>query len=591
MSRRPSGLVAGLVGGAVAAGLGLGLFAVLATVLWITSPYPDSGPGAALHVAAALWLLAHGADLVRVDTLSGVPAPVGVTPLLLLALPVWLVHRAARDAVDGDDEGAPAVPVSGGTAWAGVVLGYLTVGGAALLYAVGGDLRPSWRWTVALLPLLAMGAAASGVWTAYGRPRHPVDGVLARVPRRVRRRLLGAAARERFAAAVRGAGAGIVAYGGGGALLVAVSLVWHGGATRTAFLQLTEGLSGRFAVLLLCLALVPNAAVWGAAYALGPGFCLGVGRVTSPLAAAPAPLLPPFPLLAAVPGEGAGTPLRWAVLAVPVLSGMTVGWFVAGVAAPRGGDRTAAWRPGRTVTATVLAALLCATGMSALAAFAGGPLGVAALARFGPVWWQVGAATLLWTAAVAAPVAAGVRAWRCREPKKAPAPPSPAVAEPREPQEPKKPQESKRPKESKKPKKSKEPQESKKPKKPKEPKEPKEPKGPQPSQRTPTESQERRRWRVRRQPTEAEEGRSEPSDAVRADDTAPGRKRWRRRSVAGTPAADGQEKERDQARSQDEEAAEATPRTSRTAALAAWFGFARKHAHPDPERPDPPLTP
>ena len=88
----------------LAAGLGLGSFAVLVMVLWISSPYPDSGPGGALHVAAALWLLAHGAELVRTDTLSGAPAPVGITPLLLLALPVWLVHRAARDAADGGED-------------------------------------------------------------------------------------------------------------------------------------------------------------------------------------------------------------------------------------------------------------------------------------------------------------------------------------------------------------------------------------------------------------------------------------------------------------------------------------------------------
>ena len=76
-------------------------------VLWISSPYPDRGPGGALQVAAVLWLLAHGAELVRADTLSGVPAPVGVTPLLLLVLPVWLVHRAARDAAADGGDGAP----------------------------------------------------------------------------------------------------------------------------------------------------------------------------------------------------------------------------------------------------------------------------------------------------------------------------------------------------------------------------------------------------------------------------------------------------------------------------------------------------
>ncbi|NEB78773.1 hypothetical protein G3I40_26645, partial [Streptomyces sp. SID14478] len=110
---RSPGPAAGVFGGLVAAGLGLGACAVLVMVLWISSPYPDSGPGGALHTAAALWLLAHGAEVIRTDTLSGSPAPLGVTPLLLLALPVWLVHRAARDAAE-DTEGAEAAGVWGG---------------------------------------------------------------------------------------------------------------------------------------------------------------------------------------------------------------------------------------------------------------------------------------------------------------------------------------------------------------------------------------------------------------------------------------------------------------------------------------------
>lgn len=129
---RSPGLATCLFGGAVAAGLGLGSFAVLVMVLWISSPYPDSGPGGALHVAAAVWLIAHGTELIRTDTLSGVPAPVGVTPLLLVALPGWLVHRAARDAADPEGR-AMAVR----TAWCGVVGGYLLVGTAATLYAAG----------------------------------------------------------------------------------------------------------------------------------------------------------------------------------------------------------------------------------------------------------------------------------------------------------------------------------------------------------------------------------------------------------------------------------------------------------------------
>ncbi|MEV5340025.1 DUF6350 family protein, partial [Streptomyces sp. NPDC052676] len=205
---RTPGLAAGLLGGALAAGLGLGSFAMLVMMLWISSPYPDSGPGGALHVVAALWLLAHGAELVRADTLSGVPAPVGVTPLLLLALPAWLLHRAARDAVDGADgtDGAEKAggPVGARTAWAGVVLGYLTVGAGVALYAAGGALRPSWLWTGLSLPLVAVVASGAGVWTAYGRPRGPLGD--APVPGGLRRFLPGPERRpgkERSAIAAR----------------------------------------------------------------------------------------------------------------------------------------------------------------------------------------------------------------------------------------------------------------------------------------------------------------------------------------------------------------------------------------------------
>ena len=441
MRDRSPGLADALVGGAVAAGLGLASFALLVMMLWITSPYPDSGPGGALHVAAALWLLAHAAELVRTDTLAGVPAPVGVPPLLLLALPVWLLHRAARDAadgrtVDGDDGIDDAIEkvvdiavvagpplVSARTAWTGVVLGYLAVAAPAALYAAGGALRPSWVWTGVCVPLVAVVAAGAGVWSAYGRPGGPLRRLLGVLPVGVRPLVLGPEGRPGVTARAAAAGAAVLL--GGGALLVAVSLLVHGAAAQAALLRLTEGWSGRFAVLLLCAALLPNAAVWGAAYALGPGFALGAGHVVSPLSSAPAPFLPPFPLLAAVPEAGEGRLVHWVVAgAVPVAAGVVVGWVVAQAAASgeRGGTRPgggcgAVWPPGRTARAAAFAAVLCAAALAGLAALAGGPLGVTVLARFGPVWWQVGVAALAWLVLVAVPTAVIVRAWRCRAPE------------------------------------------------------------------------------------------------------------------------------------------------------------------------------
>ncbi|WP_307840639.1 DUF6350 family protein, partial [Streptomyces sp. G44] len=162
LSERPGdrspGLATCLAAGAVAAGLGLGSLAVLVIALWISSPYPDSGPDGALHIAASLWLLAHGTELVRPGTLSGASVPVGVTPLLLAALPAWLVYRAARDASDPEDHGHPA-----GTVWCGVVSGYLLVGAAAMLYAAGGELRRDLLDAALHLPVLGAGAAACGV--------------------------------------------------------------------------------------------------------------------------------------------------------------------------------------------------------------------------------------------------------------------------------------------------------------------------------------------------------------------------------------------------------------------------------------------
>ncbi|MEU1497420.1 DUF6350 family protein [Streptomyces sp. NPDC005732] len=410
MRRRSPGLAAGFLGGALAAGLGLGSLAVLVMMLWISSPYPDSGPGGALHVAAALWLLAHGVELARTDTLSGLPMPVGLTPLLLSVFPAWLLHRAARDAADAD------AGASGRAVWGGTVAGYLTLSAAAVLYTAGGELRPSWTWPVLCLPLLTASAAAAGVWTAYGHPRGPlpfrVGRALARrpLPAGVRRWALTGEPPAPWAgrwlgASVRAALAGTAVLVGGGALLVGVSLVWHGDLARESFQQLTAVWSGRFAVLLLCLALVPNAAVWGAAYGLGPGVVLGAGHVAGPLSAAgPGPVLPPFPLLAAVP-EGGG-PWSWAGAAVPVAAGVTVVWFLRKAAGAADGGED--WTRGRVVAGVGVAGVVCGLLMALLAGLAGGPLGVGALAHLGPVWWQVGGAVTVWTVGVGVPVGAAV---------------------------------------------------------------------------------------------------------------------------------------------------------------------------------------
>lgn len=406
---RSAVLAFALLRGAVAAGLGLGSIAVLVLVLWISSPTSDSSPGGALHAAAGLWLLAHGADLIRTGTLSGVPAPIGLVPLLLAVVPVWLVHRAARDLLV-PEEGRP-VPSAAG-AFVMVVTGYLLVGAAVAYYGWDGSLSvhpPSLLFPSAIV---VAGAAAAGVWTAAGRPVGPLPSW---APLSLHEALARGRFREHAGTAWRAAAAGVTVLLGGGALLVAVALVWHAHPAQQAFVQLSGDWAGRASVFLLALVLVPNAAVWGAAYGLGPGFALGTASTVTPLAFTGRPALPGFPLLAALPAAGPGTPLNWTAAAVPVAAGVTIAWFTVRRAAPAHAAPEGAWSLRETALTAALAAVGCGAGTAVLAAAAGGPLGTRALAEFGPVWWLTGAAALLWTALIGVPGALLFRSWRLRE--------------------------------------------------------------------------------------------------------------------------------------------------------------------------------
>jgi hypothetical protein len=386
-ARRSSDAATAFIGGAIAAGLGLGVIAVVVLSLWITSPYPDNGLDGALHVAADCWLLAHGTDLLRMETLSGEPAPVGVTPLLLTVLPVWLLHRA------GADSAAERAPLG----WA--VAGYLAVGGGAVLYTSYGPLRSDALSASLHVPVVAAAGIALGAWTERGdRDR----------PGRRRTRWLPFASGEGVDV-LRAAAGGTAVLVGGGAVLAAGSLLWHAMLTGPSAGSgpgippppLAAGLSGQLAVLLTAVLLAPDAAVWGAAYALGPGFSAGAGVSVAPGGVGGHPVLPNFPLLAALPGHGPGAPLAWAVLALPVAAGAAVGWPAA----------TA--RPGRSAGRTALvagcAAMVCGAALAVLAGLAAGPLGTGALARFGPTWWLTGAAAAAWSGVIGVPVALAFR--------------------------------------------------------------------------------------------------------------------------------------------------------------------------------------
>ncbi|MEI7033084.1 DUF6350 family protein [Streptomyces pratensis] len=407
---RTAVLASALARGVVAAGLGLGALAVLGTVLWISSPFPDGGPDGALRAAAGIWLLAHGAGLVRTGALAGGPAPVAMVPLLLVVGPVWLAHRAARGAAVAEAGRARPSPAR---AFCAVTAGYLLVMAGAAAYARGGSLRVEPDALAFPAALVVAGAAAAGVWSAAGRPLGPMPSWS---PLALQEAVARTLFRDRAEAVCRSAAAGVMVLLGGGALLVAVALGRNAEAAQDSFLALAGDWSGRCAVLLLAVSLVPNAALWGASYGLGPGFSLGTGATATLLGLDGAPAAPEFPLLAALPAQGPGSALNGAALAVPAAAALAVAWFTVRRAAPVGVPRARAWSPRETVLVTLSAAAGCGAGTALLTAVAGGPLGTGVLSAFGPVWWLTGPAAMAWTGFVGVPAALLLRAWRLREP-------------------------------------------------------------------------------------------------------------------------------------------------------------------------------
>ncbi|GAA2930230.1 hypothetical protein GCM10020221_27520 [Streptomyces thioluteus] len=284
---------------------------------------------------------------------------------------------------------------------------------AAVLYASSGPVRVDPLSALLHLPLVAAVPAAAGVWMASGCPPWTPPPRVRRVLRFVPRRVRAWFTYPHVLAVARATAAGTGVLLGGAALLLAVALARGGGAAQEAVSQLAAGWSGRTAVLLLSVALLPNAVVWTAAYGLGAGFVAGAGGVLAPVAlpvlgaqGRPLPLLPRFPLLAALPDPGEAGPLGLAVCAAVVAG---AGVAVASAAVPR---RPATVGRREAMAIAFLAAVASAVLLTVLAAAAGGPLGNATLARFGPPSRFTGLACLVWTASVGVPGALIVRHFR-----------------------------------------------------------------------------------------------------------------------------------------------------------------------------------
>jgi hypothetical protein len=391
----------------------------VAVVMWLARSMEGTGSllGAG-RVGLGAWLLGHGVPL---GTSVG---PVALAPLLLTVLVAWRLSRAGVHVTRAIGARGSGSPKAAATVALTVGSAYAALGALAAVAVDNPGSTVSAVRAALTFALIGTVAALVGALRSTGA----VLVLARRLPPPVRH---GVRTGLVAALLVLAAGAGFtglsVAIGGG----QAAEMI---GAYRT-------GVGGQGGITLVSLAYGANAAVWAAAYLLGPGFLLGAGTIVSLTEVVVGPL-PTVPLLAGLPDAPVGA-AGAGLLAFPVIAGMAAGWMLTrrlvrarqnaaraaiGTTGARAATGTAAARadaastaPGRSgpapagpgwpalLGAAALAGPVAGLVLGLLALVSGGSLGDGRLAQIGPVPWQVAAVA---TAVVGVSVLVGAAASR-----------------------------------------------------------------------------------------------------------------------------------------------------------------------------------
>ncbi len=351
-------LVAALV---AAGGAALTSWLPVAVVLWLfqLSEGAASLLGA-LRVGAAGWLLGHGVPL---DTPTG---SMGLAPLAVTAFALWRLSRAGVHVTRAVGARGSRSPGRTLAAAAAVGVAYALLGVLASMLAGGGaPVRAG-------LTLAVLGTLAAGLGAA--RTSRVTEVFVARVPVSLR----------------EGARAGLVAVLvllGAGAAMAGLAVATGGGDAADLIGAYRTGVAGQAGITLVSLAYAPNATAWSASYLLGPGFAVGTDTAvrTSEVSVG---ALPALPLLAGLPSGPVDGLWSVAILALPALVGMTVGWLLARrLSRTVGGRAPLSWST--LLFPAALAGPVTGVLMGVVAEASGGPLGAGRLAEVGPVGWQV----------------------------------------------------------------------------------------------------------------------------------------------------------------------------------------------------------
>lgn len=360
----------GLAAALWSAVIGLVLAALPMVVIWLGSA--DASAVESLRLGGLLWLVANGAQI----AIAGVP--ITLLPWGLVIIPLLLLGYS----------GSWAARRSGVTQLH--LLLWIVVPGAVLyaLIAAGVALatyEPTSR--VDVLDAVVRSLVVSVVALSWGAVRG--SGALRRMGVPI---VVTVPLRAGFVSLAFLVGAGAVA--------ATVSLVLHIDNAITMAQALSPGIGGGAGLLLLGIAYVPVVATWGAAYVIGAGVSLGSDVTLSPFLAAGAPVsLPPFPLLAALPGQA--PPMAWLLPLTGVVAGVLAGALI--------GRRLRQEQRLVRVAGAGAAAFIAGAGMALLAWLSSGSLGTASLTSLGPDPAVVAVLTVVLVAIGAIPAALAPR--------------------------------------------------------------------------------------------------------------------------------------------------------------------------------------
>jgi Family of unknown function (DUF6350) len=350
--------------------LGLACLVSITLAAWVTATRHGNAVRPAVATALQAWLLANHAGL----AISG--GTVGIVPLgLTVGLGALLVRggrQAARLSAGRDLFDCLA------TAFA-VALPYGVIAALLTKPAQWGQVRPQ------PLQALAGGFALALVCAFVGALRETGQRavVLARVPHGVRR-------------VMRAGLAATAVLVGFGAALVGAGLATHAGRAATLMGSLDGGVSASLLMAAVSMAYLPNLAIWGSAWSVGPGFAVGA-KTSVTLAGVHLGALPAVPLLAALPANGAPPTFARLAIIAPIGAGLVAGWLLARsrVDAPDAQGRW--WERQRLMDAVwgLAAGAVAGLLMALLAWLSAGSLGPGRMAELGPSAWHVGMAVAL----------------------------------------------------------------------------------------------------------------------------------------------------------------------------------------------------